>query len=213
VSTFPNDVRNSVIALGCSAALLACDTAPRQPSGQGSRSQAEGNSASTAASISSDAQPAVVDNHLIIRQEAVGPLHLNTWRRPAMSLVYAVGATAGPHGEDMVTVRGIGKDTLTLAFADDTLRWINVNHTGPHTVEGISVGTPLSTVAGESGATSRSADGVQIVTLNRYCGIEFRSDSVAQRVPAKAARVAAILVRSCASAANPGVAPGRAAGP
>lgn len=127
-----------------------------------------------------------------------------------MSLVYAVGATAGPHGEDMITVRGIGQDTLTLAFVDDTLRWINVNRPGPHTAEGIGVGTPLSAVASESGATSRSADGVQIVTLARYCGVEFRSDSAPRTGAPKSARVAAILVRPCASAANPTKAGGTA---
>lgn len=127
-----------------------------------------------------------------------------------MSLVYTVGATAGPHGEDIITVRGIGKDTLTLAFLDDTLRSIAVNRPGPHTAEGIGVGTPLSVVAGESGARSISAGGVQIVRLDRYCGVEFRSDSAARNGSPNVVRVATILVRPCASGDNR-TAPGGAA--
>lgn len=193
---------NAAVALCCSAALLACNDATRQSNGQASRSDGEVSSASAGASRNSDAQPAVVDGHAIIRAEAVGPLHLNTWRRPVMSLVYVVGATAGPHGEDMITVRGIGHDTMALAFLDDTLRWINVNRPGPHTAEGIGVGTPLSAAASESGATSRSADGVQIITLNRYCGIEFRSDSAVHKQAPTPARIASILVRPCAGGAS-----------
>lgn len=141
----------------------------------------------------------MVGGHSIIRTEAVGPLHVNTWRRPAMSLVYAIGATAGPHGEDVIVVRGIGHDTLTLAFANDTLRWINVNKHGPHTAEGIGVGSPLSAVMSQAGARSRSAGGVQTVTLDRYCGVEFRGDSVARNPAAPTPTVASIVIRPCHS--------------
>ncbi|MGI8548551.1 MAG: hypothetical protein ACR2M1_14705 [Gemmatimonadaceae bacterium] len=124
-----------------------------------------------------------------------------------MSLVYVVGATAGPNGADVITVRGIGQDTLTLAFLDDTLRWINVNRSGPHTAEGIGVGTPMSVVAGQSGARSKPAGSVPTVTLDRYCGLEFRGDSAAPKAGSKPARVASILVRPCASAASRAAAP------
>lgn len=127
----------------------------------------------------------------------MGPLRLNTWRRPVMSLVYAVGATAGPHGEDMIVVRGIGQDTLTLAFANDTLRWIDVNKPGPHTTEGIGVGTPLSAVTSQPGARSKSVGGVQTVTLDRYCGVEFRGDSVARKPAPTTPIIASIVIGPC----------------
>lgn len=141
----------------------------------------------------------VVAGHAIIRDEAVGPLRLNTWRRPVMSLVYAVGATAGPHGEDMIVVRGIGQDTLMLAFANDTLRWINVNRPGPHTAEGIGVGTPFTAVTSQPGARSKSVGGVQMMTLDRYCGVEFRGDSVARNPASATPLIASIVVGPCHS--------------
>lgn len=119
-----------------------------------------------------------------------------------MSLVYAVGATAGPHGEDMIAVRGIGQDTLTLAFDNDTLRWIDVNRPGPHTVEGLGVGTPLGTVAALPGARSRSAGRLQTVTLDRYCGVEFRGDTTLRKPASGAARIASIIVGPCRAAAT-----------
>ncbi|MGI8508723.1 MAG: hypothetical protein ACR2MQ_05310, partial [Gemmatimonadaceae bacterium] len=154
-------------------------------------------SAGASAAAAADNQPTVVGGHAIIRDGAVGPLQLNTWRRPVMSLVYAVGATAGPHGEDVIVVRGIGQDTLTLAFANDTLRWIDVNKPGPHTLDGVGVGTPFSAVTGQPGARLKSAGGVQTMTLDRYCGVEFRGDSVA-RSPAPATPViTSIVVAPC----------------
>lgn len=148
-------------------------------------------------------QPLVVDGHAIISREAVGPLHLDTWRRPAMSFVYAIGATAGPHGEDMIRVRGIGRDTLTLMFANDTLRQIDVKVRGPHTVDGVGIGSSLDSLAGQAGARSRSAAGVRIVTLDRYCGVQFMGDTGLGKGQSAPRRVGSIIVGPCAARNSP----------
>ena len=90
-----------------------------------------------------DAQ-AMVDGHATIGKEAVGPLRIGMWRRPAMSFVYAIGARQGADSTDIITVKGLGRDTLTLWFQSDTLRRIVVVKPGPHTTSGIAVGTPDS---------------------------------------------------------------------
>lgn len=171
----------------CSFALLSCNE---------SHGASGGTTSARAGDALSAAAPTVDAGHPIIRAEAVGPLRVGTWRRPAMSFVYAVGATAGPNGEDMIAVRGIGQDTLTLAFIDDTLRRIEIKRPGPHTVDGIGVGTPLSAISSQPGARSGSVDGTEVVTLDRYCGIDFMRNTVAR----KPAVIAEIVVHSCPTA-------------
>ena len=126
-----------------------------------------------------DEGPLMEGDHSIIRREAVGPLHVGEWRRPVMSFVYAISARAGRDSEDIIVVHGIGKDTATLTFQNDTLRKIFVTHAGPHTTDGIAVGTPFATVAGDSGATTVKRGTAKVATLNRLCGVEFATDSVA----------------------------------
>lgn len=180
---------NSFLSLGFALALVACDTSRQNASPRGSPPAVPPAAASDTAS-----GPLVVEDHAIIGEGAVGPLRLGTWRRPVMSLVYAVGATAGPAGEDVITVRGIGKDTLTLAFVDDTLRRIAVRRPGAHTSDGLAVGVPWSAVTNQPGATaSASTSGTTVVTLARYCGVQFRSDT-SRREPA---RIGEIVVGPC----------------
>lgn len=122
----------------------------------------------------------LVDGHTIIRKEAVGPLFVGEWRRQAMSLVYPVGATAGKDSEDIIVVRGIGKDTMTLVLShDDTVRRILVKRPGPHTADGIGVGTPFETVIAKAGATSHAVTGARVVTFKELCGVEFATDTLA----------------------------------
>ena len=118
-------------------------------------------------------------DHSIIRQEAVGPLRVGEWRRPVMSFVYAISARAGRDSQDIIVVRGIGKDTVTLTFGNDTLRRVFVTKVGPHTIDGIGVGTPFATVASESGAKTTTRGTSQIATISRICGVEFATDSAA----------------------------------
>jgi len=126
-----------------------------------------------------DEGPLMEGDHSIIRREAVGPLHVGEWRRPVMSFVYAISARAGLDSEDIIVVRGMGKDTVTLTFQNDTLRRVFITHTGPHTTGGIAVGTPFATVAADSGATIVKRGAAKIATLSRLCGVEFATDSIA----------------------------------
>jgi hypothetical protein len=118
-------------------------------------------------------------DHTVIRSEAVGPLRIGEWRRPVMSFVYAISARAGRDSTDIIVVHGVGKDTATLTFQNDTLRKIFVTHVGPHTVDGIGVGTPFTTVADDSGATTVKRGTARVATLSHLCGVEFATDSVA----------------------------------
>ena len=133
----------------------------------------------TAAAKPADEGPIMEGDHSIIRPEAVGPLRVGEWRRPVMSFVYAISARAGRDSEDIIVVHGIGKDTVTLTFENDTLRKVFVTHTGPHTADGIAVGTPFATVAGDSGATTMKRGTAKVATLSRLCGVEFATDSTA----------------------------------
>jgi hypothetical protein len=126
-----------------------------------------------------DDSPIMVGDHSIIRQEAVGPLHVGEWRRPVMSFVYAISARAGRDSEDVIVVRGIGKDTVTLTFDNDTLRRVFVTHTGPRTADGIGVGTPFATVAAQPDAKTVTRGAAQVATVTRLCGVEFATDSIA----------------------------------
>lgn len=133
----------------------------------------------TAAAKPADKGPIMEGDHSIIRPEAVGPLRVGEWRRPVMSFVYAISARAGRDSEDIIVVHGIGKDTVTLTFENDTLRKVFVTHTGPHTADGIAVGTPFATVARDSGATTVKRGTAKVATLSRLCGVEFATDSTA----------------------------------
>ena len=138
-----------------------------------------------------DEGPIMAGDHAIIRQEAVGPLRVGQWRRPVMSFVYAISARAGRDSEDIIVVRGIGKDTVTLTFENDTLRRIFVTHTGPHTADGIGVGTPFATVAARPDVTTAKRGTGQVATTSRMCGVEFATDSVALSTDSAARKSAA----------------------
>ncbi|MEO9019440.1 MAG: hypothetical protein ABI314_02930 [Gemmatimonadaceae bacterium] len=121
----------------------------------------------------------MIGDHAVIRTQAVGPLHVGEWRRPVMSFVYAVSARAGRDSEDIIVVRGIGRDTMTLTFDNDTLRKIFVTHTGPRTTDGIGVGTPFTTLSARKDATVATRGSAHVATLPNLCGVEFATDSVA----------------------------------
>ena len=162
-----------VVAFGCSG----CD-------GKADNAKAVERSATPVASAGApaapvDTGPIMVGDHTIIRPQAVGPLRVGEWRRPVMSLVYAITARAGRDSEDIIVVRGIGKDTVTLTFQNDTLRKVFVTRAGPRTVSGLQVGTPFDSVAGERGANVTSRGGAKVATLNWLCGVKFATDSVA----------------------------------
>lgn len=151
-------------------------------------------------------EPFVVDGHAIIQTGAVGPLRVGEWRRPALSFVYALGATAGRDSSDVIVVRGIGKDTMTVVITNDTVRQIIVNRPGPHTADGIRIGTPLANLRTSRGARVESVDGARVLTLDRLCGIAFATDTfvvsedtAARRAPRArdTSTVRAIVVGRC----------------
>lgn len=126
-----------------------------------------------------DTGPLMIGDHAVIRTQAVGPLHVGEWRRPVMSFVYAMSARAGRDSEDIIVVRGIGHDTVTLTFDNDTLRKIFVTHTGPRTRDGIGVGTPFTALTARTDATIATRGSAHVATLPNLCGVEFATDSVA----------------------------------
>jgi len=143
-------------------------------------------------------------DHSIIRQQAVGPLHVGEWRRPVMSFVYAISARAGRDSEDIIVVRGIGKDTVTLTFDNDTLRRVFITHIGPRTADGIGIGTPFATVAAQPGSKITTRGAAKVATINRLCGVEFAtdsialsSDSVAHRADQRPTTIRAISIGYC----------------
>lgn len=121
----------------------------------------------------------IVNDHAIIRQGAVGPLRVNEWRRPVMSFVYVVSARAGRDSEAIIVVRGIGKDTVTLALSNDTLRRILVTRPGARTMDGIQVGTPFATIANRPDATTAIRGTARVASLKGMCGVRFATDSAA----------------------------------
>jgi hypothetical protein len=125
-----------------------------------------------------------------------------------MSLVYPVGATQGAPGEDLIAVRGIGRDTITLAFVDDTLRRVFVTRPGPHTADSIEVGTPVARLTAMPGAHTVSSRGATVVTLPAYCGVEFSSavDTMIEK-PRRAAAPRGDVVRTITVGACTGGAP------
>jgi hypothetical protein len=121
-----------------------------------------------------------------------------------MSFVYVVGARAGADSTDIIVVRGIGKDTVTLSFQNDTLRRIFVTKTGARTSAGIGIGTPFATVANQPGAQITSRGKAQVATASSMCGVEFAtdsaalsSDSVRLKTAGKPATIRAIAIGPC----------------
>ncbi len=164
------------VAVGLTLGAIACaggnKDVPRKP--------ALANGVATSATESaSDNGPIMNGDHSIIRQEAVGPLHVGEWRRPVMSFVYAISARAGRDSEAIIVVRGVGKDTVTLTFDNDTLRRVFITHRGPQTADGIGVGSPFASVTSQPGAKTAVRGAAQVATISRVCGVEFATDSVA----------------------------------
>jgi hypothetical protein len=173
--------------LGCAFALgaIACSGSSNDGSRTSARSAgtpATATATATATARKPDDGPSMDGDHSVIRQEAVGPLRVGEWRRPVMSFVYAISARAGRDSEDIIVVRGIGKDTVTLTFDNDTLRRVFVTHTGPRTVDGIGVGTPFAKVVAQPDARTTTRGTAQVATISRLCGVEFATDSVALSV-------------------------------
>lgn len=133
----------------------------------------------SAPELASNQGPIIVGDHAIIRQGAVGPLRVGEWRRPVMSFVYVVGASSGRDSVSIIVVRGIGKDTVTLSFSNDTLRRIFVTRPGARTSDGIGVGTPFATVAGRGDATTVTRGTARVASLRDLCGVKFATDSAA----------------------------------
>ncbi|MEO7041332.1 MAG: hypothetical protein ABI035_03640 [Gemmatimonadaceae bacterium] len=154
--------------------------------------------------LASNAGQIIVDDHAIIRQGAVGPLRVGEWRRPVMSFVYVISARVGLDSESIIVVRGIGKDTVSLTFSDDTLRKILVTRPGARTADGLEVGTPFSAVAGRADATTVSRGKARVAALSGLCGVKFATDSAAlsddsttTRPYRSAATVRAIAISAC----------------
>lgn len=189
------------VAVGLTLGALACGggnkDVPRKPA-------LFGGTATSATESASDNGPIMNGDHSIIRQEAVGPLHVGEWRRPVMSFVYAISARAGRDSEAIIVVRGVGKDTVTLTFDNDTLRRVFITHSGPQTSDGIGVGSPFARITGEAGAKTAVRGAAKVATISRICGVEFATDSlalspdsIARKKAKSSATVRAISVGYC----------------
>jgi len=178
--------RMAAIGIASAAVLgfAACGGATKDVNG-GASSTASGQKVgqsgtnTTQGAKATDEGPTMEGDHSIIRQEAVGPLRVGEWKRSVMSWVYAISARTGRDSTDIIVVRGIGKDTVTLTFQNDTLRRVFVTRAGPHTTGGVEVGMPFSTITDDSGATTVGRGTAKVATLERLCGIEFATDSIA----------------------------------
>jgi hypothetical protein len=182
----------AALAGGLALGATACGSGEKTPR-HATPNRASTQSHSTAAespSVSATEGPLMSGDHAIIQQQAVGPLRVGAWRRPVMSFVYAISARAGRDSEDIIVVHGLGKDTVTLTFDNDTLRRIFVNHTGPHTADGIGVGTPFTSVVQRPGASTVVRGAARIVTIDKLCGVEFATDSLALSPDSAASRKA-----------------------
>jgi hypothetical protein len=170
----------TAVAGSLALAVSACGGEKAATHTTTNRANADSASAATVpASVSPTEGPLMNGDHAIIQQQAVGPLRVGEWRRPVMSFVYAISARAGRDSEDIIVVHGLGKDTVTLTFDNDTLRRVFVNHAGPHTANGIGVGTPFATVVREPGASTIMHGAARVVTIKNLCGVEFATDSLA----------------------------------
>ena len=97
-----------------------------------------------------------------------------------MSFVYVISARAGRDSEAIIVARGIGKDTVTLTFSNDTLRRILVTRPGARTADGLEVGTPFARIAGRADAITVTTRGNgRIASLRGLCGVKFATDSAA----------------------------------
>lgn len=160
----------------CMAAVLACGGRSDAVEHQVARTSAM---QAVGGTTPADAGPIMDGDHSIIRTQAVGPLHVGEWRRRVMSFVYAVTARAGPAHEDVILVRGVGKDTVSLTFQNDTLRRVFITRAGPHTTGGLGVGVPFANAVGATGATTSSRGTAKVMTLATLCGVQFSTDSLA----------------------------------
>lgn len=120
-----------------------------------------------------DTGPVMQGTHAIIRPEAVGPLHVGTWKRAAMSFVYTMTVFSGPNGSEIIPVHGLGNDTATVVVVNDTVTQIQVTRPGARTVQGVQVGTPLTAVRALPGATVGHDGTATTVRLPHECGIVF----------------------------------------
>jgi hypothetical protein len=159
--------------------------------------------------VSNDGQ-LLVDKHAMIRERAIGPLRIGEWRRPVMSFVYVVNARMGRDSTSIILVHGPGTDTLSLSFANDTLREIFVTRPGARTLDGLQVGLPFSAVADRPDATTATRGKARIAWLNDLCGVRFATDSAAlspDSIVAKTAKgpptIRAISVGYCTATATP----------
>lgn len=180
--------------------LAACgsgSTPPKrasEPGAQLSGSSAPGTAAGSPQNVDPvvDTGPLLRGGHAVIRPEAVGPLRIGMWRRAAMSFVYAITAFAGSDSSEIIPVKRVGADTVTLIISNDTVVRMQVLRPGARTLEGFGVGTPIATLRAEHDATVTSEHGATSVALRRYCGIRFTtSDSTIHSgaTPPKGARV------------------------
>lgn len=159
-----------------------------------------------------DTGPVFLEGHAVIRPEAVGPLHVGEWRRAAMSWIYAITSFSGPGDMEITPVHRLGKDTVTVVIVNDTVQHLEVMRPGARTVEGYGVGTPLAVLGAAPGATVAHEHGATIVTLARYCGIQFSSaDSSAHSgapkkiaivIPPDSAAVRTVIVGKCVAPAK-----------
>lgn len=176
------------------------DKRPGNAAGRGSAIRAQPD----APALASNEGRIIVDGHAIIRQGAVGPLRVGEWKRPVMSFVYVISARDGRDSTSIIVVRGIGKDTVTLTFSNDTLRKILVTRPGARTADGLAVGTPFATVAERADATTVKRGNSHVASLSSLCGVKFATDSAAlsddsvvTRAHPGAATVGAIAVEMC----------------
>lgn len=196
------------VATGLAIGMAACgggnDAKTRSANARAAATTARITSAPKAPELASNEGQIIVNDHAIIRKGAVGPLRVGEWRRPVMSFVYVVNARAGRDSEAIIVVRGIGKDTVTLAFSNDTLRRIFVTRPGARTADGIGVGTPFAAVAGRSDAAAVTRGAAKVASLNSMCGVRFATDSAAlsrdsivKTTARGTATVRAIVVEAC----------------
>lgn len=184
-----------VLGTGCTLiCVAACSGGKSKPQPEHDRvaaTQAQQQRSPDASAVTPQADGPVMDgDHSVIRSESVGPLRVGEWRRIVMSFVYAISARAGRDSEDIIVVRGIGKDTVTLTFDNDTLRRIFVTHTGPRTASGIGIGSPFSLVAQQPGAATVKHGEGHVTTVGALCGVEFATDSLALSADSSARRKA-----------------------
>lgn len=198
------------IVLATAVSLAACgrDTARAPSPSPGTPPPAPSSQPSTSAAPAVvDTGPVFVEGHAVIRPEAVGPLHVGAWRRAAMSFVYAITSFSGAGDMEITPVHRVGKDTVTVVIVNDTVSHLEVMRPGPRTVEGYGVGTPLAVLRSAPGASVAREHGATVITLARYCGIQFSSaDSsahsgapkkIAVVIPPDSAAVRTVIVGKC----------------